>query len=120
VALLMVTPLLIGTVVGLVLLWPTGAQPELPGEGVRYRATLESVFPCPAVNGVASENCLMGRLRLDEGPQAGRTVEIPVPVGAGSPKVRPGDPAVLAYNAVLTWLKLVRPCWSGDERKRVA
>jgi uncharacterized membrane protein len=99
VSLLMVIPLLIGTLVGLVLLWPTRAQPELPGEGVRYRATLESVFPCPAVNGVASENCLIGRLRLNDGPEAGETVEIPVPAGAGSPKVRPGDPAVLAYNA---------------------
>jgi uncharacterized membrane protein len=100
VSLLMVIPLLISTVIGLVLLWPMGSQPELPGDGVRYRATLESVFPCPAVNGVTSPNCLMGRMRLEEGPEAGKTVEIPVPAGPGSPTVRPGDPAVLAYNSV--------------------
>jgi uncharacterized membrane protein len=100
VSLLMVIPLLIGTVIGLVLLWPTGSQPELPGDGVRYRATLESVFPCPTVNGMTSPNCLMGRIRLEEGPEAGKTVKIPVPAGPGSPKVHPGDPAVLAYNSV--------------------
>jgi uncharacterized membrane protein len=100
VSLLMVIPLLIGTVMGLVLLWPTGSQPELPGDGVRYRSTLESVFPCPAINGVSSPHCLMGRMRLTEGPDAGKTVEIPVPAGPGSPKMHPGDPAMLAYNSV--------------------
>src|SRR5215207_8692177 len=98
VSLLMILPLLIGTLVGLVLLWPTGSGPALPGGGARYAATLESVFPCPAAEGETSENCLMGRMRLDEGPDRGETVEILVPAGAGSPKVSPDEPAVLAYN----------------------
>jgi len=98
VALWMIVPLVLATLGGLVLLWPSGPQPQIPGS-VRYSATVVSVTPCPPAEAGESASCVTGTLRLEEGPDEGTTIELPVPAGSGAPTVAPGDPVVVSYTA---------------------
>jgi uncharacterized membrane protein len=94
----MVVPLVLATLAGLVLLWPTGDRPT-PLAADRIDATVEEVAPCPdgAAQGPAS--CVEATLRLTEGPEEGETITIPAPAGRGAPTVETGDLVVVQRYA---------------------
>lgn len=100
--LLIITPLAIGTLVGLVLLWP-GRDPEVPPEvgppAAAVKAVVErSTFSaCPPEQGGAESACQVVGLRLKSGPDAGLPTELVFNVLAnpGIPTLGQGDRIVV-------------------------
>lgn len=92
-------PLVLATVVAVVVLWPPRPdRPESSGatfyDGV-VTEIREQTCP-PEQQAIGFRRCGEVTVRLDEGPDAGRTVVTPVPDGPGAPRVRPGDRVVLS------------------------
>ncbi|MET8837906.1 YibE/F family protein [Micromonospora sp. NPDC004540] len=131
-----VVPLFVITVVAAVVLWPRqdrdpAAGPALP----RYHGTVTRVVtvPCPPTPeapeggpGGSAGPCGTVTVAAEQGPDAGRQVETPVPAGPGAPRVEvgdevilveltdPADPAVKSYNIAehqrgtpLVWLAVL-------------
>lgn len=106
---LLVTPLVLATLAGLVLLRP-GDDARLPSGALgptadRERATVQDVRrdPCggaaPA-DGQAAPTCPVATVALTSGPRSGDEVEALVPEGEGTPTFEVGDRVVVAYIAV--------------------
>jgi uncharacterized membrane protein len=102
----LLAPFLVATVVGLVVLWPGGAEPRAaPGvvsdELVDARVVAEESGPCTGVPpGEGEVTCARYSVRLDEGPDRGRTVELPEqPEGVGSLDLDVSDDIILSYVA---------------------
>ncbi|MCW2643108.1 MAG: YibE/F family protein [Dactylosporangium sp.] len=95
------------TLVALVWLWPHGsgaAQREQPGAAQRVAATVVSVHPspCPPAESGAPvapgfAACGTVRVRLSDGPDAGKEVSTAMPGGPGAPVVKAGDRVILMY-----------------------
>ncbi|MFG1801785.1 YibE/F family protein [Micromonospora carbonacea] len=133
-----VVPLFVITVIAAVVLWPRDGGPEVDGGSPvpRYHGTVTRVVTeeCPPQPetpegggpGVADGPCGTVTVRVEQGPDAGRQVETPVPTGPGAPTVAvddrivlvkltdPADPTASAYNiaehqrgAPLIWLAVV-------------
>jgi uncharacterized membrane protein len=82
--------LALGTLVGMVVLWPRGDPPEGPqtrGQLGTLAAEVVAVTEalCP---GSTTETCRRARIRVDEGPRAGTEAEITAPEGVS---LDPGD-----------------------------
>ncbi|MEE6263710.1 YibE/F family protein [Plantactinospora sonchi] len=100
-----VVPLFAATCVGVLLLWPSQAPTRKDAPPVpRYHGTVTRVVvePCPEVPDLpeagpagADGPCGTVRATVDEGPDAGREVETPIPVGPGAPEVAVGDEVIL-------------------------
>ncbi|HEX9969808.1 MAG TPA: YibE/F family protein, partial [Acidimicrobiales bacterium] len=97
-----VAPFLLATVVGLVLLWPTGETKRNEALGpppVLYDGTVveRSVRPCLGSSGtdVSPVQCASVVVRLADGPERGQQVVVEVGEGPGAPKVGDDDPVVL-------------------------
>ncbi|MFG3439429.1 YibE/F family protein [Nonomuraea sp. NPDC047897] len=95
-------PVAIATVVMLVWLWPTGQQADVPPDGVsQLGGTVTAVqsLPCqPTPEGMPpadSATCGDAVVRVDEGPDAGRKVKLPLPTGPGAQRFEAGDEVVL-------------------------
>jgi uncharacterized membrane protein len=96
-------PLVLATVAGLVLLWPTEPGPSVVG-AERVDATIVDVYPCvdvaepdqetPDVPS-PTEECLEALVTVDAGRDAGEQVLVPLPYGPGVPDFAPGDEVVL-------------------------
>ncbi|MGH8969289.1 MAG: YibE/F family protein [Actinomycetes bacterium] len=100
-----VVPLVVATVAGLVLLWPSGQVSPSDILGVaadRERGTVTEVGrkPCIGSEGdPAAATCPSASVELTSGEGAGRTVEALVPEGEGAPTIRAGDRVILTYTA---------------------
>ncbi len=89
-------PLILATIVGMVLLWPDGEQPQFEG-AQRADATILDIEECAQpVDAQPGEACLDATVRIDSGPDQGIDVVIPVPFGEGAPVFEPGDAVVIA------------------------
>ncbi|WP_420118901.1 YibE/F family protein [Micromonospora sp.] len=104
-----VVPLIVVTVIATLVLWP-GATPKIDqGEQVpRHHGTVTRVVtePCPPAPqtpdgppGVADGPCGTVTVAVEQGPDAGREVQTPVPSGPGAPTVAVGDEVVLVALA---------------------
>ncbi|AYF30145.1 YibE/F family protein [Micromonospora tulbaghiae] len=111
-----VVPLFVITVIAALVLWPRQDREPVGGADVpRYHGTVTRVVtePCPPTpespDG-AGGPCGTVTVTVEQGPDAGRQVETPVPAGPGAPRVAvgdevvlveltdPADPAVKSYN----------------------
>ncbi|MFG2053863.1 YibE/F family protein [Micromonospora sp. NPDC048930] len=100
-----VLPLFALTVIAALVLWPRDTPepaggPELP----RYHGTVTRVVtePCPVTPetpeggpGGSAGPCGTVTVAAEQGPDAGRQVEAPVPSGPGAPRVEVGDKVIL-------------------------
>jgi uncharacterized membrane protein len=96
-------PLVLATVVGLVVLWPTEPGPSVAG-AERVDATIVDVYPCADVGAAdpespegepPTEECFEALVAVDAGRDAGEEVLVPLPYGPGVPRFTPGDAVVL-------------------------
>jgi uncharacterized membrane protein len=88
-------PLVIATVAGLVLLWPSGDPPEVEG-AQRSDATVLDVRECAEPpQGGGGEACREADVRIDSGADDGVVVVVPVPFGAGAPDFEAGDRVIV-------------------------
>jgi len=100
--LLIITPLAVGTLIGLVLLWP-GQDPEVPPEvgppATAVKADVERATfrPCPPEQGGEASTCQVVGLRLRGGRDVGLTAELVFNVVAnpGIPTFEAGDRIVV-------------------------
>ena len=111
-----VVPLFVITVIAALVLWPRQDREPVGGADVpRYHGTVTRVVtePCPPTpespDG-AGGPCGTVTVTVEQGPDAGRQVETPIPAGPGAPRVAvgdevvlveltdPADPAVKSYN----------------------
>jgi uncharacterized membrane protein len=87
-------PLVLATIAGIVVLWPTGEHPTI--EGVeRYNGTILEVHEC---QDAPDPQCIEATVRVDSGPDNGVEVVVPVPYGAGVPEFRADDAVVMYGN----------------------
>lgn len=97
-----VVPLFLITVVAALVLWPRdGAEPAGGPNLPRYHGTVTRVVtePCPPAPedgpGGSTGPCGTATVTAEQGPDAGRQVETPLPSGPGAPRVEVGDKVVL-------------------------
>ncbi|WP_406106971.1 YibE/F family protein [Micromonospora globbae] len=114
-----VVPLVLGTLVAALLLWPRDApRPADVSDPARYHGTVTRVVSeaCPALPetpeeapGARPQRCGTVSVRVEDGPAAGQEVVTPMPDGPGAPVVEAGDEVVLveltdpADPASVTW-----------------
>ncbi|MFG1674040.1 YibE/F family protein [Micromonospora sp. NPDC049282] len=96
-----VVPLLALTVIAALALWPrSGPEPAGGANVPRHQGTVTRVVtePCPptpeAPEG-ADGRCGTVTVAAEQGPDAGRQVETPIPAGPGAPRVEVGDEVIL-------------------------
>ncbi|MBO4207966.1 YibE/F family protein [Micromonospora echinofusca] len=100
-----VVPLFVATVVAALVLWPR-TTPTLDGgaDVPRHHGTVTRVVtePCPPVEATPEGTppgpqgpCGTVTVRVEDGPDAGREVETPVPAGPGAPTVAVGDEIIV-------------------------
>ncbi|MEA2932094.1 MAG: hypothetical protein QOI56_879 [Actinomycetota bacterium] len=100
-----VLPLLLATIVGLVLLWPSGHAVERPAsfgppaELVDGTVTVDRAVPCKGKPLGTASRCRVASVRLGEGPEKGRTVDLDLFEGPGQPRLHVGDRVVLGRAA---------------------
>ncbi|MBM0228327.1 MULTISPECIES: YibE/F family protein [Micromonospora] len=100
-----VVPLFVLSVLAALVLWPRDTPaPERAADVPRYHGTVTRVVtePCPpaaevpeGTPGGSAGPCGTVRVAVEQGPDAGRQVETPIPVGPGAPTVEVGDRIVL-------------------------
>lgn len=101
------TPAIIATLVGLVLLWPgqVKVQDEAGGQQERAAAEVTQVLTkaCPKASDAASAGitgpCGTASVHITSGVGKGQTVTVDLPQGPGSPSVGVGDKVVLLVLA---------------------
>jgi uncharacterized membrane protein len=94
VVLAVLAPLVLATVAGIVLLWPSGEHPTIEG-AERYNGTVLDVRECQDAQ---DPECREATVRVDSGPDDGAEVVTPVPYGAGVPEFQAGDAVVMYGN----------------------
>lgn len=87
-------PLVLATVVGLVLLWPSEESPQIES-GTLVNATVEAIEACPDLS---LDECAVAEVSVTSGPDEGGVFVAGTPVGVGAPVVRVGDAVVLQSN----------------------
>ena len=111
-----VVPLFALTVIAALVLWPGQDREPVGGADVpRYHGTVtrvvtEPCLPTPEAPEGGGGPCGTVTVTAEQGPDAGRQVETPIPAGPGAPRVAvgdevvlveltdPADPAVKSYN----------------------
>lgn len=108
VVLCVLIPLIVATIAGLVLLWPSGEPPSIES-GVRTDATIVAIDDCADVTARDPSNtsghshgpaqspgeCREAQVRIESGPDEGTEAVVPLPFGAGAPQFDVGDAVVL-------------------------
>lgn len=94
VVLAVLVPLVLATVAGIVLLWPSGEHPTIDG-AERYTGTILDVRQCQDSQ---DPECLEATVRVDSGPDDGAEVVVAVPYGPGVPEFQAGDAVVMYGN----------------------
>lgn len=94
---LVVGPLVLATLVGLYVLWPSGdLEITTPGADVqRGTAKVESFVPCAR----PADGCRAAEVELLSGPGAPGTDRAVLPYGPGAPQVEVGDRIIVSYVA---------------------
>ncbi|SCF38460.1 Uncharacterized membrane protein [Micromonospora viridifaciens] len=100
-----VVPLFLVTVVAALALWPGGTSEPTGGADVpRYQGSVtrlvsEACPPTPETPedgpGGPTGPCGTVTVTVEQGPDAGRQVEVPIPTGPGAPRVEVGDQVIL-------------------------
>ncbi|WP_174533466.1 YibE/F family protein [Micromonospora chalcea] len=96
-----VVPLFVLTVIAALVLWPRQDREPVGGADVpRYHGTVTRVVtePCPPTPEAPEGSggpCGTATVTAEQGPDAGRQVETPLPAGPGAPRVEVGDKIVL-------------------------
>ena len=103
--LLAVAPLAVATIVGLIILWPSGEGPSRPSN-LGAAADLETGTvtrvtraPCGGGGRRGAAICQTADVRLTSGPEEGSTTVLDLPVGAGNPSLADGDRIVLGRTS---------------------
>lgn len=104
---MLLAPFLLATVVGVVLLWPSGAQPEstidsgTPTDGtITAVATGSCAQPGQVeveTDGQQPAECLRVDVELSEGAAAGQSIRKVLPIQETTPRFAVGDEVVLAF-----------------------
>jgi len=94
VVLAVLAPLVLATVAGIILLWPSGEHPTIEG-AERYNGTVLDVREC---QDAPNPECREATVRVDSGPDDGAEVVTAVPYGAGVPEFQAGDAVVMYGN----------------------
>ncbi|WP_344009402.1 YibE/F family protein, partial [Nocardioides lentus] len=98
-ALLVVVPLAVLTLVALAVLWPRDAVPDSGGQAAQeLDATVTAIAreACPAELDDDVNGCGTATIELAEQPAQGeREVEVPLPNGSGAPELDEGDAVVV-------------------------
>ncbi|OZM81698.1 YibE/F family protein [Pseudonocardia sp. MH-G8] len=96
----LLVPCALATLVGLVLLWPTGGPPPTAGpitqEQVLAQVTATRVTDCTQGSGDGA--CVALVVHMADGPRPDRDLVQVVPVEPGSPRFAVGDQVVLAWS----------------------
>jgi uncharacterized membrane protein len=95
--LVVLIPLLLATVAGMVILWPTEERPATDGVE-RFNATVIETAECVDS---PDPDCVEAVIRLDTGPDRGTEVVVAVPYGPDFPEFVAGDEIVVVGN--LDW-----------------
>lgn len=102
VVLAVLIPLMLATLAGLVVLWPTDEAPTIEA-GVRTDAHILDVRPCTTLEGdaetqnsVDGTECQEAEVRITSGPDEGVETVVPLWFGSGAPEFEPGDDVVLS------------------------
>jgi uncharacterized membrane protein len=94
-------------VLGVVILYPFGADHRLPADQVGQRVNAEigaataadcSAGPAPRGSDPGQQHCVALSLLLSSGPAAGKGIVSVVPVEPSTPRFAVGDKVVLGYN----------------------
>lgn len=96
-----VAALLCAVALAMAWLWPTGSPaPSGARDAVQVSGVVSAVQtqPCPPA-APAGTVCGTARVALTSGVGNGTTVQVPMPSGAGAPRVAAGDKVVLSYSA---------------------
>ncbi|HET6285243.1 MAG TPA: YibE/F family protein [Amycolatopsis sp.] len=102
-------PLAVATVVGMILLYPWGKEPAKSAfpQGVPVNATITGTItgPCLAEGQVQvgepppdAKPCLTSELTMTDGPGAGKSLKLTLPIEPSTPRFAAGDEVVLSYN----------------------
>ena len=94
------------TLIGLIVLWPTGHNPTPPGDqylGERVEATVHNVIrgACSYSNSIQEAQCDVVGFEVTSGPAAGSLDSTELPVGQLAPNLHAGDQIVLTYSSNL-------------------
>ena len=93
-------PCALGTLIGVVLLWPTGGLPPTTTGGqqpVRAEVVATRASECSPGDG-AGDGCAAVVVRMADGPRSARDLVQIVPVEPGSPRFAVGDRVVLGWS----------------------
>ena len=90
------------TIVAMLILRPSGRFPradDIESFGRLYDATIVTLErgPCPGVPGGGDEDCLIGALLIQDGPDAGATIELDLPEKLGDGRLGAGDAIVVVH-----------------------
>jgi uncharacterized membrane protein len=100
---LVMAPILVGTVVGLVLLWPSGDRARgtdlgAPDDLVDARVVAAEEVPCIGTQVEAGITCVIPTVRLLEGVEEGEEIQLQeTSTAGGAPRLSVGDTIVLGY-----------------------
>jgi uncharacterized membrane protein len=97
------TPFLLATLIGLIILWPDGQGLEAGQAGTRtqdFEASVTEVTPqeCPGVPGQENFTCSRVTVQLEEGPDAGRTFTLNYSAGPHTREVQDGDAVIVGRS----------------------
>lgn len=101
---LTVIPFLIGTVIGLIVLWPSGSGVDLPGavgpEARQFVGVVTGVdsAPCADVPGQEGFTCALVDVRLEEGPDEGSSITLDMAGSPGGRQAERGDRVIVALT----------------------
>jgi uncharacterized membrane protein len=102
---LLLAPCAAASVLGVLLLYPFGADHRLPPDQVSERidATVAATEPADCASGMpgpdpGGQHCIALSLMLTEGPAAGRGIVSVQPIEPSTPTYRVGDKVVLIFN----------------------
>ncbi len=93
-------PFAVATVVGLIVLWPSGSDLDLQPPGVvaehfKAQVTDVSETPCPGVPGQENFRCAVVRVELLEGPDIGDSFTLDFSSGPQTRAVQSGDDVIV-------------------------
>ncbi|MGQ0575243.1 MAG: YibE/F family protein [Pseudonocardia sp.] len=96
----LLVPCALATLVGLVLLWPSGPAPTATATaGVQlFDATITASRPADCVEGSAAGGCDALTVRMGGGPLPGRDLTLVVGVEPGTPRFGAGDDVVVEWS----------------------
>jgi hypothetical protein len=95
----LLVPCALATLVGVVLLWPSGALPSTRASAqhpVRAEVTASRAAECGGAGSIVG--CVAVVVRMADGPLPGRDLVQVVPVEPGSPRFVVGDEVVLGWS----------------------